>query len=117
MNLKEIQDRLLEISAEVLTLHNQMALALGNVTESNTYSAGLADLQQEIKAGDTVMCVDKSEAGEGTVGYRCFTLGKHYKVAEVFDVSRLGRVIQVEADDEGDKHLTSSVKFSKMVYI
>lgn len=109
MNLITIQKRVEELSAEMLTLSNELsAIITGDVTRvvETVDSTRWAD---DIQYGDPVECVGFTESA-ASVRLRCFTVGKLY-VAESQLQNAYG--IRVLSDDEGEGHDATNVIFRK----
>lgn len=109
MNLQQIQNRLEELSAEMLTLSNAMtALLSGSITRSVPVQT--IDWTENIKPGDVVVCEGFTQ-GAPRVRLRCFTVGEHYIVDCKLTASYGIRVLR---DDELEGHDASHVVFRKV---
>lgn len=113
MNLITIQKRVEELSAELLTLSNDLSAILSGDIARTVEAVEAVDPTKwadNIDHGDAVVCVGFTEEAS-SVRLRCFTVGKTY-VAH----SKLWRAygIRVLSDDEGEGHDATNVIFRKV---
>ena len=110
-NLQAIQKRVEELSAELLTLSNDLSAILsGEISRSTPVALDTTKWTDDIKYGDIVVC-EGFEEHASSVRLRCFTVGKTY-IAE--NRLRAGRGIRVVRDDEGEGHDATGVIFRKV---
>lgn len=110
-NLQAIQKRVEELSAELLTLSNDLSAILsGEISRSTPVALDTTAWADDIKYGDVVECVGFTE-NAAAVRLRCFTVGKTY-IAEYKMKTAYG--IRVLRDDEGEGHDATNVIFRKV---
>lgn len=109
-NLQAIQKRVEELSAELLTLSNDMSAILSGDIARTVEAVDPSKWADNIDHGDTVVCVGFTEDA-ASVRLHCFTVGKTY-----FAHSKLWRAygIRVLSDDEGEDHDATNVIFRKV---
>lgn len=120
MNLQTIQKRVEELSAELLTLSNDLAFIVGGDVARETSGTILPVVDRQspwaegMKTGDTVQCV-YIPSGD-TVRVRCFTLGGIYTVQHRLtgNVGDYFYGIRVVKDNEGEGHDAGGVVFVKV---
>lgn len=109
-NLQAIQKRVEELSAELLTLSNDLSAILSGDIARTIEAVDPSKWADNIDNGDTVVCVGFTEEAS-SVRHRCFTVGMTY-IAE--NRLRPGRGIRVMRDDEGEGHDATNVIFRKV---
>lgn len=120
MNLQTIQKRVEELSAELLTLSNDLAFILsGNITrEQAPMSLLVIDRQspwaEDMKAGDIVVCVYVPNGH--ITRQRSFTVGNTYTVQRRMTgyVGEHFYGVRILEDDEGQGHDAGGVIFAKV---
>lgn len=120
MNLQTIQKRVEEMSAELLTLSNDLALILsGNIArEQAPTSLPVIDRQspwaEGMETGDSVVCV-YIPSGHPT-RQRSFTIGNTYTVQRRMNgnVGEHFYGVRILEDDEGQGHDAGGVIFAKV---
>lgn len=110
MNLITIQKRVEELSAEMLTLSNELSAIITGDIARTVEAVDPTRWADAIRYGDPVECVGFTEDA-ASVRLRCFTVGRLY-IAH----SQLTRAygIRVLSDDEGEGHDATNVIFRKV---
>lgn len=116
MNLMQIQTRLVELSAEMLTLNNALTHILQGDVDHQAPLVEVADWADGLEAGDRVICTGFNDHARDTQK-RCFTVGKEYIVMHrLLDREPEAQLygIRVMSDDEEEGHDAIGVKFRKV---
>lgn len=116
MNLQTIQKRVEELTAELLTISNDLAFLIGGDVSRQPEVVEVVDWATDLKVGDKVVCTGFTEFAN-TAQHRCFTIGKQYSFhSYLSDRSPESQFygIRVERDDENDGHDAMGVKFRKV---
>lgn len=117
MNLQTIQKRVEELSAELLTLSNDLAFIVsGNISRDQSPVINRDSAWADgLRAGDTVKCVAIHSINDTRL--RCFTLGNLYTVESRLRSTTPGDSfygIRVLRDDENEGHDARDVIFVKV---
>lgn len=117
MNLQTIQKRVAELTAELLTISNDLESILsGQVERKPVVLQAVGDWADGMKEGDTVICTGFLPDA-GPVQRRCFTVGKAYIVNNRLTSTNPTSEyygIRVKRDNENEGHCAMGVQFMKV---
>lgn len=119
MNLQSIQKRLQELSAEVLTLSNDLEFLIkGEVIRKPVVLKAESDWAKDMKEGDRVICTGYLPRAHA-VQRRCFTVGKEYivqnRLSDLKNPDSEYYGVRIQKDNENDGHCAMGVQFVKVV--